>query len=165
MKPKPTAATRRKTARTRPVNQIPPKRGRGKPKYVPTDKDRRFVLALAIADRGQEEICRVLNISQPTLRKYFRDEIDNGKLKAGAAVVANLYSLATKPDFKATTAAIYWTKSRLGWSDRVEIKHSGAIGMFDLTKVCDDDLAKLESILAVAAISSSGAGGNSEEGG
>lgn len=39
------------------------------------------------------------------------------------------------------------------------IQHSGSVGTYDLTKVTDDDLERLEAILRAASVTGSGAGG------
>jgi hypothetical protein len=44
------------------------------------------------------------------------------------------------------------------------IQHTGAVGSYDLTKVNDDDLDRLEAILRAASVTGGGAGGEGEEG-
>jgi len=57
------------------------KRG-GRPMYEPSDQERKFVETCALGGIGQEEICRVLEISKPTLHKHFREELDKSYAKA-----------------------------------------------------------------------------------
>lgn len=45
------------------------------------------------------------------------------------------------------------------------VQHSGSVGTYDLTKVTDADLDKLESILGPLAIAGGDQGGEGEEGG
>jgi hypothetical protein len=77
-----------------------------------------------------EDICRlVINprtgrpIDDKTLRRHFRYELDTGYVKANAKVAQSLYAQATGGN---VTAAIWWTKARMGWAERVE--HSGKGG-------------------------------------
>ena len=57
------------------------------------------------------------------------------------------------------TAQIFWLKTQAGWKEpAVDHNHRGAIGSYDLTKVSDDDLDRIEAILAA------GAGGSNPDG-
>ena len=72
----------------------------------------------------QESICLVIRdgIDDKTLRKHFRRELDTAAIRANAAVAGALY----KPALEGSTqAAIWWTKTRMKWSDKQEIEHSG----------------------------------------
>lgn len=103
--------------------------------FQPTDEQRTFVRMAVVAGFKQDDICKgVINpetenpISKHTLEKHFRKEIDTGMLDAGVRVVGSLYQNALDGD---TTAAIWYTKARLGWkgtdvSERVG-KDGGAI--------------------------------------
>ena len=109
-------------------------RGRGRPVYEPTDKDRAFVRSMTMAGIQQEHIAETIGVDKKTLRKHFRDDLDHGRARANASVVANLYRQATKDDPRATTAAIYWTKAQMGWregadgaSANVTIKVTGGL--------------------------------------
>lgn len=44
------------------------------------------------------------------------------------------------------------------------VQHSGSVGTYDLTKVSDDDLDRLENILGPIALASGDQGGEGEEG-
>ena len=72
----------------------------------------------------QESICLVIRdgIDDKTLRKHFRRELDTAAIKANAAVAGALYKSALEGS---TQAAIWWTKTRMKWSDKQEIEHSG----------------------------------------
>jgi len=56
-------------------------------------------------------------ISEPTLRSAFRKEIDTGKATADAQVARNLHKLACGSGSGAVSAAIWWTKTRMGWKE------------------------------------------------
>jgi hypothetical protein len=45
------------------------------------------------------------------------------------------------------------------------VQHSGAVGTYDLTKVSDDDLDRLEAILGPIALAGGDQGGEGQEGG
>lgn len=98
----------------------------GRPPHQPTDADRAKVKALAAYGTPQEQIARVFDIHVQTLRTHYRDELDLGVIEANAQVAKTLFSQATKEGN--TTAAIWWTKSRMGWKERQEIAHTDAEG-------------------------------------
>jgi len=57
----------------------------GRPPYVPNDKDRATVENMA-RTCTHDQIARVVGISDDTLRKYYRRELDTAKDKVDAAV-------------------------------------------------------------------------------
>jgi hypothetical protein len=93
---------------------------------VPTDADRAKVEALAGYGLRQPEIASLINggMDWKTLVIHFREELDRGVAKANAQVSKSLFDRATKD--KDTTAMIWWTKSRMRWTERHEI--TGADG-------------------------------------
>lgn len=111
----------------------------GRPPYKPTDEHRKMVEGMASVGINHDDICNVLDISKPTLRKHFREELDKAYVKANAKVAANLFRQATKDDFKAITAAIFWSKTRMGWKEPVHMEHSGSLNV-NLKGMSDDEL-------------------------
>jgi len=81
---------------------------------------------MAVWGCQQEMIAKVLQISLMTLHKYFREELDTSAAKANSNVARNLLQKATGNGPTSVTAAIWWTKARMGWSERTE--HTGADG-------------------------------------
>lgn len=84
----------------------------------PTAEQRESVKAMAGFGIPQEEIARVVRCDPSTLRERFREELDDGATAANVRVVQSLYNLAVGGN---VAAAIYWTKARMGWRDRVTI--------------------------------------------
>lgn len=115
------------------------KNSEGRPPYRPTEEQRKMVEAMASVGVPQAEICMVLDIDAKTLRKHFREELDKAEIKANAKVAANLFRQATKDDFKATTAAIFWSKTRMGWKEPVHLEHSGSLSV-NFKGMTDDEL-------------------------
>lgn len=111
----------------------------GRPPYKPSEEHRKMVEAMSSVGVPQEEICVVLDIAPKTLRKHFREELDKAEIKANAKVAANLFRQATKDDFKATPAAIFWSKTRMGWKEPVHMEHSGSLNL-NLKGMSDDEL-------------------------
>lgn len=52
----------------------------GRPQFEPTDYQRRIVAKLARDGRKLSTIADVIEISEPTLRQYFREELVKGRL-------------------------------------------------------------------------------------
>jgi hypothetical protein len=60
-------------------------------------------------------ISRELGISEDTLQKHYRDELDEAASRGVANVASNLYSKAMAGD---TTAMIFYLKTRGRWSEK-----------------------------------------------
>lgn len=70
--------------------------------FAPTDEQRSAVRAARAEGRGQAEIASALGISLPTLRKYFRGELDGAAVPRDAAGLA-LFDVASAPHSHAPT--------------------------------------------------------------
>lgn len=87
----------------------------GRPRFNPTAKHRKLVEDLAKIGTPQAEIAIALGISAPTLREYFRVELDSAATKANATIGSKLFDLAKAGNI---TAIIFWLKARAGWRDQ-----------------------------------------------
>lgn len=87
-----------------------------KPSFVPTDEERKEVTKMSAVGIPQESICRVIRggIDDKTLRKHFREELDTAATKANTGVAGTLYNQAMAGN---VTAAIWWSKTRMGWKE------------------------------------------------
>ena len=113
------------------------KRKTGRPPHKPTDDMRKTVEAMAGYGIPQTDIGLVVGISKPTLEKHYRVELDTGAIKANSKIAESLYKQATGGN---VTAAIWWTKARMGWSETM--KHTGGDGG-PITVILKGDDAKL----------------------
>jgi transcriptional regulator with XRE-family HTH domain len=101
----------------------------------------------------QDQIGKIMGVSDDTLRKYYSDELAMGTAKMNAAVAQNLYSIATGSGPGAVPSAIFWMKTRGGWREveRKEITGPGG-GPVELVarRAIPDDIddARLKSIEA-----------------
>ena len=73
----------------------------------------------------QEQISKIVGISENTLKKYFQDELDNGVSRINSAVAQNLFSIATSKEPGSVAAAIFWMKTRGRWRETNHHVHSG----------------------------------------
>ena len=99
--------------------------------FEPTDEHRRQVESLAGFGVPEEDIATLIinkntggHIARETLRKHFKTELQTGHIKANAKVAESLYKQATDGN---TTAAIWWSKTRMGWKEIQGVEHSGEI--------------------------------------
>lgn len=92
--------------------------------YTPTEEGRYQVAVMAELGMRQDEMARVMKISEPTLRKHYEAELAGAKSILNSAVANNLFRIATSPDHKgAVTAAIFWMKTRAKWKETVDLSN------------------------------------------
>jgi hypothetical protein len=156
------------------VNRAPPKmpefaQGASKAHEV-NDTTRRFVQFLRVAGYTQVQIARVAGIDEGTLRKYYRDELDNAKARvdaqmANTLVMQGLGGGGADGWKNANIAAnIFYHKVYMGKNERSQMVHSGAVGMFDLSKLTDEQLEQYERLLSIATVVDRSDAGGSEGG-
>jgi hypothetical protein len=87
-----------------------------RPAHQPTEATRATVEALAgVAGLRQAEIAAYIGITEKTLRRHYRAELDRANVTAVARVAESLFQRAIGGD---VTAMIFWLKARAGWSDK-----------------------------------------------
>lgn len=101
--------------------------GAGQKGYQPTDKDRATVKAMVGYGLKHDDIATAIGISDVTLRRHYAPEIATGAITANAQVAQSLFNAATRDGNM--TAAIWWTKTRMGWKETVRVggEDGGAI--------------------------------------
>ena len=86
----------------------------GRPQFIKKDEDKKTVEALAIAGVTQRLIAQIVKISEPTLRKHFREELDTSKARANAVISQALFKNAKDGN---VAAQIFWLKTQAGWRE------------------------------------------------
>lgn len=88
--------------------------------YVPNDKDRKIVVLGSACGLTRKQLAEHVGVSEDTISKYYRDELENGRDKVTMQIASNLVGIATQSrDLKAAnTAAIFWLKTRAGFSEK-----------------------------------------------
>jgi hypothetical protein len=73
------------------------------------------------------DIAEVIGLSKGSLQTHFREELDLGRIRANFEIAKNLYKMATGPTNERTTltAAIWWTKVRMGWRTTARVENTG----------------------------------------
>ena len=93
--------------------------------HKPTEKDRETVKRLSALGVPHEDIATRLKISADTLVKHYKDELDEGRIDANAAIAGTLFNQAKKGN---TAAAIFWLKTRARWKETQVNEVTGADG-------------------------------------
>ena len=99
---------------------------RRRPPHEPTAKQRETVSIMTAAGITQEKVARCIGIDLKTLRKHYREELDTAAEIANAEVARSLYEQAVVD--RSTSAAIWWTKARMGWKETVSTQSEIVIG-------------------------------------
>jgi hypothetical protein len=104
-----------------------------KPKFVPTEEQRRTVKSMAAYGIKQEGIARVLRFRSPkTLRKHFREELDLGEIEGVAQVAQTHYQMAKGGKYPAST--IHFLEKRRRWMEQPSETGPTAIPEFVVTE-------------------------------
>ena len=80
-----------------------------------------------------EIICHDIQVSLPTLYKYYREDLDTGDSQAQGLIGQSMFDRGTKD--KDTTALIWLTKTRMGWKDTSRVEFTGPDGKAILAEV------------------------------
>jgi hypothetical protein len=107
-----------------------------KPKFEPTEEQRHLVNMMSTSGVKQVDQAKALGIHEHTLRKFFRQELDHGKVVCTSHVVGALYNNAVVKGN--VTAQIFWLKSQAGWREADRLELTGANGK-SLENLTDTD--------------------------
>jgi hypothetical protein len=106
-------------------------------RHEPSEKTKAEVSALCTYGVPQDEIARYLGVDSKTLRRWYREELDQASTRANVQVGKFLFSAASgralEQDQGASyadcvRAAMFWAKTRMGWSERQAIDHTSSDG-------------------------------------
>lgn len=85
------------------------------PAHKPTDSGRRLVRQLAGLGVIVDDIARLTEISDETVRKYYSEDIALGRAEANTKVKRSLFMAATRPGNPNIVAALAWLNHFEGW--------------------------------------------------
>src|SRR5258708_7897103 len=85
-----------------------------RPRFLPSDEQRRLVRSLAAIGMTQQKIARLIGVSHKTLTKRCRDELERGSIEAEAEVAKSWFQMARSG--KNLTAAVYFLKTKGWWA-------------------------------------------------
>lgn len=110
------------------VSKPAKRRSAGRPPFKPTAEQRKNVETLAGLGLKRDEICLLVEnpttrapIDEKTLRRHFRRELDRGAPKMGAKIAESIARKALGDGPQSVTAAIWFSKCRMGWRERVAV--------------------------------------------
>lgn len=89
--------------------------------HVPNALTKALALNLCAVGVTQDAIASRLNISDETLRKYYRKELDEGVQDMNIVAMNTVFEKVKEGDLK---AAIAWLKMRAGWYEALPIVNS-----------------------------------------
>lgn len=90
--------------------------------HEPTQANRELVKLHATIGTRQDVIADILGIDDKTLRKHYREELDQSAAQANAVIGGALFNKAKAGD---TAAQIFWMKTRAGWKETNVVEHNG----------------------------------------
>ena len=103
------------------MGEVEPKKV-GRPPHLPNSDTRNQVYELSRVGTRYEDIATLLSISADTLTKYYKEELQKGRIEANAVIANTLYEKAKGGD---TTSMIFWLKSRAQWKETQKHEHGG----------------------------------------
>lgn len=80
-----------------------------------TEKEREKIKALAGYGMSDQDIAHVVDISEATIKRRFRKELDEGRSIAKSAVQQTAYKMAVGGNCPAMT--IFWLKTQCRWRE------------------------------------------------
>ena len=93
--------------------------------HNPTSEQRQLVQLHCTIGTPQAVIADIIGVDDKTLRKHYREELDQSKAKANATIGGALFNKAKGGD---TAAMIFWMKTQAGWREKSEIDHTSSDG-------------------------------------
>ena len=106
-------------------SHLPVKKKVGRPAHLKTADTQNQVYKLSTVGTRYEDIALVLGISDDTLTKYYKPELEKGRIEANAAVAGTLFEKAKQGD---TSSMIFWLKTRAQWSEKNTTELTGEGG-------------------------------------
>jgi hypothetical protein len=85
--------------------------------HKPTDQSRMLVRRLSGMAVPHDDIAAMVEITDITLRKHYRADLDRGRAEANLAVTRALFKNATRENNPNVVAQMFWLKNRAGWKD------------------------------------------------
>ena len=94
--------------------------------HIPTEETRKLVRSLSAVGIKYVDIASKLEISDDTLVKHYKKDLEDGRIDANASIGQTLFQQAKNGN---TAAAIFWLKTRANWKETNAIEHSGEVGV------------------------------------
>ena len=102
-----------------------PKKKAGRPRHQVLATTRNEVYELSKVGTRYEDIATVLGFSEDTWTKYYREELDKGRIESNAIIAGTLFEKAKQGD---TASMMFWLKTRAQWSEKNTTELTGEGG-------------------------------------
>ena len=102
-----------------------PKKKAGRPRHQVLATTRNEVYELSKVGTRYEDIATVLGFSEDTLTKYYREELDKGRIESNAIIAGTLFEKAKQGD---TASMMFLLKTRAQWSEKNTTELTGEGG-------------------------------------
>ena len=89
--------------------------------HIPSDESRKLVKGLSAVGIRYVDIAQKLEITDDTLRKHYKKELEDGRIDANTTIGSTLFQQAKAGN---TTALIFWLKTRAGWKETNVTEHA-----------------------------------------
>ena len=99
-----------------------------RPRFTPSSEQRTIVSIMASCGFTHNQIAEKVQVDPKTLRRTFRNELDQGMQTANAIVAQSLFKKATGDGKSSVVAAIWWEKTRAGKKDISSMELTGKDG-------------------------------------
>jgi hypothetical protein len=93
--------------------------------HIPTEESRKLVRSLSAVGIRYVDIASKLDITDDTLVKHYKKDLEDGRIDANASIGQTLFQQAKSGN---TSAAIFWLKTRAQWKETNSLEISGADG-------------------------------------
>jgi hypothetical protein len=93
--------------------------------HIPTEETRKLVRSLSAVGIRYVDIASKLDITDDTLVKHYKKDLEDGRIDANASIGQTLFQQAKSGN---TSAAIFWLKTRAQWKETNALEISGAEG-------------------------------------
>jgi len=104
--------------------------------HIPSEESRNLVEKASGFGVPHKDICALVGLSdRETLTKHYDKELAEGKAKANIRVGNTLFQRAVDGD---TTAAIWWSKTQMGWKETNVTEHTGSLELKEIRMVVVD---------------------------
>lgn len=115
----------------------------GRPRFNPTDDQRKVVLVMKGHDIDQETIALALEIDTKTLRRHFRKELNQAAGMILAQLTGKQFKRAMGDDSVAQRATEFILSTRFGFKKTEALELSGPNGKpIETTEITDERRAK-----------------------
>jgi len=106
-------------------SEVVPKRKAGRPRHLILATTQNEVYELSKVGTRHEDIATLIGVSHDTLTKYYKKQLDRGRIEANAAVAGTMYSKAMTGD---VGAMMFWLKTQAQWSEKNTTELTGEGG-------------------------------------